>query len=48
MGVLLARGPRARVRQGRAGATMAVIVPNCDFGDRELDFGDFEIFLGRS
>ena len=31
VGVLLARGPRARVRQGRAGATMAVIVPNCDF-----------------
>ena len=44
VGVLLARWPRARVRQGRAGATMAVIVPNCDFGDRELDF---EIFFGQ-
>ena len=36
MGVLLARGPRARVRQGRAGTTMVVIVPNCDFGDLEI------------
>ena len=36
VGVLLARGPRARVRQGRAGTTMVVIVPHCDFDYCEI------------